>query len=232
MITMTTFVLIPGAGGNPWQWHLVAARLQELGHEVVACDLPNDDDAAGLDEYADAVVAQIGDRSGRADIVLVAHSMGALTAPLVSQRVPSRLIVLVAAMIPAPGEAPGDWWTNTGHDQVVAELAERHGWDNGDPEVTFLHDLPAALRAEVAQHVRPQSATPFERPWPLDRWPDVPTRVVIGRLDRFFPPDFQHRVTRERLGIVPDEIETGHLPMLARPAELADRLDAYAHELG
>ena len=36
------------------------------------------------------------------------------------------------------------------------------------------------------------------------------------------------RVVRERLGIVPDEIATGHMPMLARPTELADRLDGYA----
>ena len=37
-----------------------------------------------------------------------------MTAPLVCARVPAELLVLVAAMVPAPGEPPGDWWQNTG----------------------------------------------------------------------------------------------------------------------
>jgi hypothetical protein len=35
------------------------------------------------------------------------------------------------------------------------------------------------------------------------------------------------RVVRERLGFVPDEIDGSHSVMLSRPAELADRLEAY-----
>ena len=35
------------------------------------------------------------------------------------------------------------------------------------------------------------------------------------------------RVARERLGIDPDEMESGHLPALSRPRELAERLEAY-----
>ena len=33
---MTTFVLIPGAGGVAWYWHLVAERLTDAGHEAIA----------------------------------------------------------------------------------------------------------------------------------------------------------------------------------------------------
>ena len=35
------------------------------------------------------------------------------------------------------------------------------------------------------------------------------------------------RVVSERLGITPDEMSSGHLPALAHPKELADRLEAY-----
>jgi len=38
-------------------------------------------------------------------------------------------------------------------------------------------------------------------------------------------------VVRERLGIVPDEMDGGHLPALARPRELAERLLAYRAEM-
>src|SRR3954466_2165389 len=109
---MATYVLIHGAGGDAWYWHLVTPELRAFGHDVVTVDLPCDDDRAGLAEYADAVVAAIGDRRG---VILVAQSLAGFTAPLVCGRVPVSLMVLVAAMVPAPGESAGDWWANTGH---------------------------------------------------------------------------------------------------------------------
>ena len=63
---MATFVLIPGAGSTAWYWHLVEPELRTRGHDVIAVTLPVDDDAAGLDEYTDAVVAAITEhRAGR-----------------------------------------------------------------------------------------------------------------------------------------------------------------------
>jgi pimeloyl-ACP methyl ester carboxylesterase len=94
----------------------------------------------------------------------------------------------------------------------------------------FLHDVPDDVVGESVAHLRAQSATPFEKPWPRDAWPDVPTRFLLCRDDRFFPAEFQRRVVRERLGIVPDEMDGGHLPALSRPQELAARLDAYLTE--
>jgi pimeloyl-ACP methyl ester carboxylesterase len=64
----------------------------------------------------------------------------------------------------------------------------------------------------------------FREPWPLSMCPDVPTRVLAPRQDRLFPLTFQRRVARERLGLPVEEIPGGHVPMLARPGELADRL--------
>jgi pimeloyl-ACP methyl ester carboxylesterase len=211
---MATYVLIHGAGSDSWYWHLVSPRLRALGHDVVAVDLPCDDDAAGVCDYADTVVAAAGDRS---EVILVAQSLGGFTAPLVCDRLPVILMVLVAAMTPRPGESPGEWWSNTGH--VFP--------DPFDPEVIFAHDLPADLGAASQAHLREQSGTPFEKPWPLDAWPDVPTRFLLCKDDRFFPAEFQRRVVRERLGIVPDEMEGGHLPALAHPQELVERLEAY-----
>jgi pimeloyl-ACP methyl ester carboxylesterase len=64
----------------------------------------------------------------------------------------------------------------------------------------------------------------FGEPWPLEAWPDVPTRVLIPRDDRLFPREFQSRIARERLDLPIDEMAGGHLPMLSRPRELAGRL--------
>jgi len=67
----------------------------------------------------------------------------------------------------------------------------------------------------------------MREPWPLAAWPDVPTRFLLCRDDRFFPTAFLRRVAEERLGITPDEIDGGHCVALSRPVELADRLEAY-----
>jgi pimeloyl-ACP methyl ester carboxylesterase len=222
------FVLIHGAGSGSWYWHLVAPDLEAMGHDVVAPDLPCDDDSAGLAEYTDTVVDAIGERT--AGLVLVAQSLGGFTAPLVCERVPVELMVLVAAMVPRPGESPGDWWENTGWEQAHREQAERDGrvlGDEFDPVAEFLHDVPPDVVEESVHHVREQSGTPFEKPWPLDGWPDVPTRFLLCREDRFFPADLQRRVVPERLGITPDEMDGGHLPALGRPHELARRLHDY-----
>jgi len=121
---MATFVLIPGAGSDSWYWHLVVPELEAAGHDVVAVDLPCDDDAAGLTEYADVVVGAIGDRQ---HVVLVAQSLGGFVAPLVCERVPVRMVVLVAAMVPKPGESGAEWWDNSGATRSRREMAERDG---------------------------------------------------------------------------------------------------------
>lgn len=227
---MTTFALIHGAGSDGWYWHLVEPELRAAGHETIAVDLPCSDDSAGLADYVDIVVRAV---AGRDDVVIVGQSMAGFVAPLVAARVPAtRLVVLVAAMVPAPGETGNQWWDNTGSWTARRAQAERDGRDIStfDEVEEFLHDVDPELIAQGWDHVMEQSDTPFTTPWPLVAWPDVATRFVLATQDRFFPPDFQRRIVRERLGIEPDEIDTGHLPALARPRELAALLLRYERE--
>jgi pimeloyl-ACP methyl ester carboxylesterase len=121
---MATFVLIHGAGDVGWYWHLAEAELRARGHDTIAPDLPCDNDAASLDDYA-ATAAEAA--AGRQDLVLVAQSYGAFTATLAASRLPARLLVLLAGMIPAPGESPGEWWTNTGYRQAAERQAKLDG---------------------------------------------------------------------------------------------------------
>jgi pimeloyl-ACP methyl ester carboxylesterase len=219
---MSTFVLVPGAGGQAWYWHRLVPELEARGHEAIAVDLPAADDGAGFAEYADAVVAAIGDR--RDGLVLVGQSLGGFTVPLVAERVPVEGIVLLNAMVPKPGESGGEWWEATGQAPARAAYAEREGRsaDTFDPLVDFFHDVPPDIaRVAIAGDVD-QSGTPFEAPWPLASWPDVPTRFLQGREDRFFPLEFQRRVVAERLpGVEVEDLPGGHLLALSRPVELA-----------
>lgn len=220
------FVLIPGAGGAGWYWHRLVPELEERGHAAVAVDINEDDPALGLPEYADITVAAIGD--DRDDLVLVGQSLGGFTVPMVASRVPVRQIVLLNAMVPLPGETPGEWWGATGQEEARSANDRAAGRDPEFDEVThFLHDVPEDLVAAGASEQRGPSDTPFGQPCEFTGWPDVPIRVLAGADDRFFPIGFQRRVARERLGLKADVTPGGHLVALSRPAELADRLVSY-----
>jgi hypothetical protein len=224
---MATFVLIHGGGDVGWYWHLLQRELTARGHGSVAPDLPCDDDSATLADYAGSVVEAVGDRRS---LIVVGQSYGGFTAPLVADRLRADALVLLAGMIPSPGETPEQWWGNTGHAQAVREQAALDGGLTGhpDPMVCYYHDVPRPLAEEALRRERGESSAAWSQPWPLDAWPDVRTRFVLCKDDRVFPAGFFRRLARERLGLTPDEIPGGHCVALGRPRELADLLTGYA----
>ena len=192
-------------------WHLVVPELRERGQQAVAVDLPSDDESAGWWDYADAVVDAVGYRS---DLVVVGHSLGGFTAPLVCARVPVDLVVLLAAMIPASGELLG--------------LVDQHRLSRDRIRGRLLprHRSRARCRGETAR--TGENSRALRQPWPLPTWPEVRTKYLLCREDRIFPAEWARRHARERLGMEPDEIDGGHYVALSRPRMLADRLAAYA----
>lgn len=238
---MATYAIVHGAGDVGASWDLVADRLRARGHRVVAPDLPCEDESATFGDYA-AVVAEAvrevwrasdggvaagdGARPARDQLVVVAHSLGGFTAPRVCELLPVDLLVFVSATVPAPGESAGVWWGATGHDAACAASQAAGGW--GDDDISlFLHDVPEPLARQALALGRDQAGAPMAEPFPLPALPDVPTRFVLCREDRFFPAEWMRGVVRERLGIEPDEIDAAHAPYLSRPGQLAARLDSY-----
>ena len=150
----------------------------------------------------------------------MAQSFGGYVAPIVAERAGARLIVLVAAMIPSRGESAEEMFANT--------RWEPERLEDSSTRAVFYHDVPRQLADEAMSRGRRQSETPGREPWPLPRWPDIPTRFVLCRNDRFFPERWLRPLVRDRLGIEPDEIESGHCPALSVPRRLAELLDEYA----
>jgi pimeloyl-ACP methyl ester carboxylesterase len=226
---VTRFVFIPGAGGDAWVWHLLVQELESRGHEAIAVDIREDDPRLGLEDYARQVLEAV---AGDPGTVLVAQSMGAFTAPVVAGRTPLRALVLLNPMTPLPGETPGEWWEATGQPQALqaADRAAGRG-EQWSEETHFFHDLPETLRETARGGGRRPAATPFGQPAEFTAWPSIPLKVLIGRDDRFFPLAFQQRVIRDRLGVEPEVMGGGHLLALSRPAELADRLEAFLSSL-
>jgi pimeloyl-ACP methyl ester carboxylesterase len=232
-VSGSTYVLIPGAGGDARYWQWVIPFLTDAGNAAIAVALPADDDAAGLATYTDCVCEAAADVRG--PVILVAQSMGGFTAPLVAQRRRTDLIVLLNAMVPAPGESGAQWWQTTGQKQASAEYLHRIGLGRSQFDFVedFFHDVPEDVKRVVVSSPEPrQSDTPFAQPWPLDNWPSVPTRFLQGADDRLFPLEFQRRVVRERLGLDVDVMPGGHLLAFSRPRELAEKLESYRRAAG
>ena len=89
-------------------------------------------------------------------------------------------------------------------------------------------DLQIAVDAHWAfARLRPQARRPQ-----LDRCPTTMPRVRVVSLvctyDRVISPAWSRQVARERLGVEPIELPTGHFPMIASPRLLAEALVACA----
>lgn len=227
---MTTFALIPGAWHGAWCWERVAARLIAAGHAVVTMDLPCDDPAAGCAAYARIVVDAVADVHD--DLVLVGHSAGGLTAPLVAAARPAARLVFLSALLPVPGRP----FTEQNRAEHILQREYQAGVepDENDCRRWFDAELAArtlysGCRAEDAAwafgRLRAQSSTIYAEPSPLEQWPELPVTDIRGNDDQIVSPAWAARAVPERLGVTSIVIDgAGHSSMLSHPCELADLL--------
>ena len=224
-------VLVHGSYHGAWCWERLTPLLEARGHRVVSMDLPISDPLAGLEAYADAVLAAC---TGMAEPVVVGHSMAGLVIPLVAGRRAVRRLIFLAAFLPQPGVSlakqrasePIDGtvppstaeWTDLGDDIWMVG-------PNTATELFYPDAAPADAAWAVAQ-LRPQSYRFMNEPSPLRAWPNVQSRSIVCRDDRAINPDWVRAAAHEHLGVEAVEIDGGHSPFVTRPAELAELLDS------
>jgi pimeloyl-ACP methyl ester carboxylesterase len=227
---MTTFALVHGAWCGAWCWELLTPLLQQEGHDVVTMDLPCNDASASFETYADVVCAAL-DGCGH-DVVLVGHSLGANTIPLVATRRPVRHLVYLCGAIPEIGRSV--------FDQIAGADMMKPGWDAGlsepdaespttwvDPDcarVLLFADCDEPTVEAAFNHLRPQASYPSTLPFSLSEFPTVSCTSVICSDDRMIDPDWSKRIARDRLGADVIELPGSHSPFLSRPSALADVL--------
>lgn len=227
---MTTFGLVHGAWHGAWCWERLLAPLEARGHGAVAVDLPAEDLDAGLDAYADVVAAFLAPVEG--DVVVVGHSLNGLILPLVAARRPVAAIVYLTAFIPLEGRSMNDQFAAS--PEPILLFAERpvpdgHGRSHWPDEAVATRTLYPDLTPEDAHwafsNLRPQAPTSQREPHPAGL-PPVPAVSIVGTRDTGVNPEWSRRVTRERLGAEPIELDAGHFPMISEPEALAGALDA------
>ncbi len=224
---MSIFALVHGAWHGPWCWERVVGPLRERGHEVVMPDLPSEDPELGLEDYADTIERALGNAD---DVVLVPHSLGGLVGPVVARRRPLRALVYLCGLVPEPGLSFGEQLSAADEPILTIEGGRevddrcRSHWPDPDATVRFMYpDLAPEDARSAAGRLRFQA-----RRSQTERSPEPPAALrvesIIGTEDRLVNPDWSRRVARERLGVEPVELPTGHFPMITHPELLAERL--------
>jgi pimeloyl-ACP methyl ester carboxylesterase len=220
------FALIHGGGGSGSCWELLGDELVAAGHQAIAPDLPVEDNSAGTLEYAKVVVKAIGNTTE--EVIVVGHSLGGLTVPVVASLRPCAHMVFLGAMVPIPGQTYRSYLE--GRPGVLTAPTPAHGYDSlgrrgirpwEDALYAYYHDCPERLARNAWQQLRPQSVTPFSERCPIATWPDVPGTYILMLEDRSVSQEWSREVSRERLGREPLELAGDHSPFLSRPAALA-----------
>jgi pimeloyl-ACP methyl ester carboxylesterase len=207
------FALIHGGAHGAWCWTRLIRALAALGHRCVAVDLPCEDDAAGVDAYARAIIDAVAGID--APIVVVGHSLGGITAPVVAERHPVRRLIFLAAMLPVPGMSLNE--QRAERDMLLPYSGGTRGLRGRFYNTCTPQDADWAMGM-----LRRQSLSPFEEKTPLGAWPDVPSSYILCSEDRACDPAWSRAAAPDRLGVEPIEMRgTGHSPFLDRPDELA-----------
>jgi len=182
-LTVATFVLVHGAWHGAWCWDLVRPALERRGHKAIAVDLPCDDVSSGSKEYAQVVCDAFDEEA-----VLVGHSLGGLTIPLVATARPVRKLVFLGALLPEPGVAfvdqlPGKPPASAeGFGRDIARDDEgRSYWPEGTARAGMYPDCDEESAAWAIPQLRPQARAPSVEPCPLRRGRTSNARTCSAR---------------------------------------------------
>jgi pimeloyl-ACP methyl ester carboxylesterase len=229
---VATFVLVHGAWHGDWCWERVGPVLAQRGHAVVAPELPSDMAGAGRDEYLGAIRDAL---KPRAEVVLVAHSMSGLVAPLATADPAVASLVLLAGMVPRPGIS----WLDAGAGPFAEPMTQfsqrltfdqygRSTWTPADAIRLFYNDSPAADAAAAVSRLRPDSTAIYGQVMPSLPERRIPTTYISCRQDQVINGTWGGRAARELFNADVRELDTGHSPFWSAPGVLADLLEDLA----
>jgi pimeloyl-ACP methyl ester carboxylesterase len=234
-------LLIHGAWQGSWAWDAWLPELAARGWTVRAVDLPgngaNPSGDAGLEVSLQTYVGALTEALAGFDgpVVVVAHSGAGVPASQLAEALPERVACLVyvagmmlpsgmgyaelvdasAADVPnAGGIAPYLQWSDEGAATIVPPEAALE---------IFLHDCPPEAARQAALKLTPQreSGRALVTTLSAERFGSVPRIYVEALRDRSVLLPLQRKMQALVPGAIVRSIDCGHVPQLARPAELA-----------
>ncbi|MGE3251399.1 MAG: alpha/beta fold hydrolase [Hyphomonadaceae bacterium] len=224
---MSAFVFIHGGAHGAWCWQPLFGLLDA---PALALDLPGRGrkpaDLARVtpDDWADSVLADI-ERCGLTSVILVAHSMGGLTALRVAQRAPARIarMVFIASPIPEAGKSIVDLMAElpqTGAREEAGSLAT--GLTEAAARGLLFNGVPEALVQWALPQLTPEAMGPFTAPADLRAAKSaIPRTYIRTQFDKGLPPHLQARAIAQIEPAEVFELDSGHSAMLTHAPAIA-----------
>lgn len=214
-------ILIAGLWLPESIWEEVSAELQDLGHQPRSVALPGVDDGSATATLADQIEAGLAAVDAASEPMVVGHSAACTLAWMIADQRPDSIdsVVLIGGFPGADGEAYADFFP------PVDGVMPFPGWEPF--EGADADDLDEDARNRIAEMAVPVPEGVSKGTVRLtdERRFDIPVVLVCPE---FSPEDARAWIEN---GDVPElervqqlsyvDIESGHWPMVSRPAELA-----------
>ncbi|MFI6362405.1 alpha/beta fold hydrolase [Nocardia sp. NPDC050630] len=224
-----SFLLVHGAGMAASCWDRL---LPLLTGPTVAVDLPgrgkrSDRDVRGvtLDDCAAAIVEDAADLT---DIVMVAHSFAGVSVPRVLPELADRIqhIVFLSAVVPPHGTRVLDQIDPAVQAAVRQSIVGGvYHQDRAAAIAMLCNDMSPEQTEWTADQVIDDSAALLEETVDLSGLSaDLPRTYIRLTKDACYSPDLQSR-SADLVGGSTRFLESGHMPMVSIPNDLAALLD-------
>jgi pimeloyl-ACP methyl ester carboxylesterase len=220
---MGRFVLVHGAWHGPWCWDRVTGPLRELGHTVVASELP----FTGLERDTAVAQADVERLAVDGPVVVCSHSYGGA---VVTGLQPDGLahVVCIAGFLLDVGESVFDAGRVEAPGTALADALVRgdDGLTRVDPSRAadvFYADCTPADQEWAIEHLRGMAMSGMGGSPATQSWRAVPTTYAVCTDDQVVHPMLQRHLAKRAGGTVA-EWPTSHSPFLSRPDLVIDLL--------
>ncbi|NHC13649.1 alpha/beta fold hydrolase [Motilibacter deserti] len=223
-----TVVLVHGAFADASGWNEVIERLQRRGYTAVAPANPLRS-LVGDSAYVRSVIEQI-----PGPIVLVGHSYGGAVITNAATGNPNvKALVYIAAFALDQGENVETASTLAGGNTHLLDHVDLRGWPGPGPGAAslegsikpadfhevFAGDLNPRETAVMAAAQRPAALATFGEASGVPAWKTIPSWYMVAKQDHVIPP-VSERFMATRAGARTVEVDTSHVPMMSRPADV------------
>ncbi|CAM3581070.1 alpha/beta fold hydrolase [Paenibacillus lupini] len=235
---MSTFVFVHGSWHGAWCWERITPMLENLGHKVIAFDLPGHGDdhtpvaEINLKSYTDSLSAILEKETEK--VILVGHSMAGVVISQVAEFLPEKIgkLVYLCAFLPQNGQSLFQAFGNIdlGDDAPTAVfINEEHsyiGLREEDIQSHFFADCSEEDYMAAKQKLCIEPLIPSVTPVQLseERFGSIPRVYIEGLKDRAIPIQLQ----RSMYSLMPCEqvitIDSDHSSFYSHPEELTSHL--------
>ena len=221
-------VLVHGAFADGSSYAKVIPLLRARGLNVTAAQIP----LTSLDDAVAAAKRAIARQDG--PVLLVAHSFGGMVISEAGNDPKVAGLVYIAAFVPKDGQSAEDVLEpyppapGTAEEELDGDgflWVTRKGM-----EENFVPDLPPDERFLVYATQGPLSITAVRGRVPSPAWKAKPSWYVAVN-DRMLPPEYELDIA-QHIKATTVTLDSGHVPMLSRPEEVAAVIVDAATNLG